>query len=68
MIGEASFYGVFVPWLAVLALGALFLTMALRRVLAKVGAYRWVWHPALFDLALFVVLLEVLSVATTSLR
>ena len=30
---------------------------ALRRVLARVGLYRLVWHPALFDLALFVVLL-----------
>ncbi|CAN5413465.1 DUF1656 domain-containing protein [soil metagenome] len=68
MIGEASFYGVYVPWLALLALAALFLTMALRRGLAAIGVYRWVWHPALFDLALYVVLLEVLSVATASLR
>ncbi|KAG1246737.1 hypothetical protein G6F65_020531 [Rhizopus arrhizus] len=30
---------------------------AVRRVLARVGLYRLVWHPALFDLALFVVLL-----------
>jgi hypothetical protein len=38
---------------AVIALVASFV---LRRVLSKVGAYRFVWHPALFDTALFVIL------------
>ena len=29
----------------------------LRRLLERTGAYRYVWHRALFDLALYVVLL-----------
>ena len=33
------------------------------RVLARAGFYRLVWHPALFDLALFVVLLYGTSLA-----
>ncbi|MFT3906145.1 MAG: DUF1656 domain-containing protein [Steroidobacteraceae bacterium] len=57
MIGETSFYGVFVPWLAILALGALLGLWLTRRALATVGFYRWVWHPALFDLALYALLL-----------
>lgn len=57
MIGEASFYGIYVPWLGLLALAALLGLLASRRLLAAVGFYRWVWHPALFDLALYAVLL-----------
>jgi len=57
MIGEASFYGIYLPWLGVLALAALFGLWASRRMLAAIGFYRWVWHPALFDLALYALLL-----------
>ncbi|WP_410012304.1 DUF1656 domain-containing protein [Sodalis sp. C49] len=57
MIGEASFYGLFFPWLMVLALAALGLFWAVRRLLAMGGFYRWVWHPALFDIAVYFLLL-----------
>jgi hypothetical protein len=67
MIGEASFYGLYLPWLMVLALGALLALWAVRRLLAAVGAYRWVWHPALFDMALYLLLLYALSRATAAL-
>jgi hypothetical protein len=67
MIGEASFYGLYLPWLMVLALGALLALWAVRRLLAAVGAYRWVWHPALFDMALYLLLLYALSRATVFL-
>jgi hypothetical protein len=61
MIGEVSLYGIFVPWLLLLALLALALSRGLSLVLARAGFYRLVWHPALFDLALFVLLLGALS-------
>jgi len=57
MIGEANFYGLYIPWLGLLALAALLGLWLTRRVLTALGVYRWVWHPALFDLALFVLLL-----------
>jgi hypothetical protein len=57
MIGEFNIYGIYLPWLLVLAALALVPTWILRQLLARVGAYRLVWHPALFDLALYVVLL-----------
>ena len=57
MIGEANFYGIYIPWLGLLALAALLGLWGLRRALAAVGFYRWVWHPALFDLALYALLL-----------
>jgi hypothetical protein len=57
MIGEISFYGVYVPILLLAALVALALARALGFVLARIGFYRLVWHPALFDFALFILVL-----------
>lgn len=67
MIGEFNLYGVYLPWLLVMAVLALALGWALRKVLATCGVYRLVWHPALFDLALFVLLLYGLNLALPTL-
>lgn len=61
---EVNFFGVQLPWLLLLAGGALPCSWATRRLLAAVGAYRWVWHPALFDLALYVLVLYALACLT----
>lgn len=57
MIGELNVYGVLVPSLMVWTAIAVAVTAVLRAGLRWVGLYRLVWHPALFDLALFVVIL-----------
>ncbi len=57
MIGEINVQGVFVAPLLVWVLVALALNALLRRVLASAGFYRLVWHRALFDASLYVVLL-----------
>lgn len=56
MIGEIDIDGVFLSSVLVSAVIALIASFVLRRLLARVGAYRLVWHPALFDTALFVIL------------
>lgn len=68
MIGELSFYGLYMPWLMPLALAALGLLWGLRRLLAATGLYRHIWHPALFDIALYVLLLYGLSRAAYLLQ
>lgn len=57
MTHEIDLYGVFVPDLLVWGLVAYGITVLLRRLLARIGAYRLVWHRALFDAALYVILL-----------
>lgn len=57
MTGEYNFYGLYFPWLLVCLFGALIVGWAGRKILAATGFYRWVWHPALFDFALFIVIL-----------
>ena len=61
MIGEASFYGLYVPWLMLLCGVTLGVQWGVHRALGALGVYRWVWHPALFDTALYVLLLYVVS-------
>ena len=68
MIGETSFYGLYLPWLMPLALAALGALWALRRLLAATDLYRHIWHPALFDVALYVLLLYGISQAAFFLQ
>ncbi|MEH0194396.1 DUF1656 domain-containing protein [Caulobacter sp. CCNWLY153] len=56
MTGEYNIDGVFLSSVLVSAVAALVAAFVLRRVLSWAGAYRFVWHPALFDTALFVIL------------
>ena len=60
MTGEVSLYGLYFPPLLLLALLAFALSRLCRQVLARSGFYRHVWHPALFDFSLFVIVLGAL--------
>jgi hypothetical protein len=66
MIGEVSIYGVYVPPLLLLVLPALLVARVIGSVLARCGFYRQVWHPALFDISLFVIVLGSLSFFTSN--
>lgn len=57
MIEEIDLFGVFLPSLFVWMILAFLATMLLRRLLSATGAYRFIWHRPLFDLALYVVTL-----------
>lgn len=67
MIGTTDVFGMYLPWLMPLAIAALALLWIARRILASFGAYRWIWHPALFDMALYVLMLYGLSSITALL-
>lgn len=56
MNGEINIYGVLFPPLLIWIGVALLLSAGLRRVLAALGVYRFVWHRPLFDLCLLVLL------------
>jgi hypothetical protein len=57
MYGEFSLYGVFIPTLLGLMLLAFVLQNGVRMLLLKAGAYRHIWHPPLFNLSLYVLVL-----------
>jgi len=60
MYGEFNLHGVFIPTLLLLMLAAWLLKNGLRWALQRSGAYRHIWHPSLFNLAAYLVLLGLL--------
>jgi protein AaeX len=68
VIGEFDIYGVYFPAFAVFAAIAFLLqVIVINRLLAAVGFYRLIWHRALFDFAVYVILLGVVTAAGASL-
>lgn len=67
MIGEMSIVGVFIPSLLIWAVIAFVLNVVLRRLLAVTGFYRLVWHRALFDAALYVIVFACVASVAASL-
>ena len=67
MIGEFDIYGVYFPAFAIFAAIALLLQVVIKRLLNAYSFYRLVWHRALFDLAIYVILLGVVTAASTSI-
>jgi protein AaeX len=67
VIGEFDIYGVYFPAFAVFAAIALLLQIVINRFLNANGFYRFVWHRALFDLAIYVILLGVVTAAGASI-
>ncbi|EGV30594.1 protein of unknown function DUF1656 [Thiorhodococcus drewsii AZ1] len=55
MIGEVDFFGVFLRSELVTSGVALVLTFGVNRLLIRLGVYRYFWHQALAEVALFVI-------------
>lgn len=64
MIGEINIYGVFFPPLLIWIGGGLILSIFVRRALAAIGFYRFVWHRPLFDFCLLVMLTGLINLLT----
>ena len=62
---EIDLFGVYVAPMSVMLVAAWLVTIGLRRVAARFGLLRHVWHPALFTLAIYLIALSliVLSLA-----
>jgi hypothetical protein len=67
MTGELDIYGVYLPIFVVVAAVAFLLQILLKRVLDACGLYRFLWHRALFDLAIYVILLGLVTAAAASI-
>jgi hypothetical protein len=67
VIGEFDIYGVYFPAFAVFAAIAFVLQLAIKWLLDASGLYRFFWHRALFDVAVYVILLAVVTAAATTI-
>lgn len=61
IVKEFALGGVLVPGLLVAMLLAFAASLVLRNIFARTGLHRLVWHPALFNLAVYVLLLWALA-------
>lgn len=67
MIGELDIGGIFLPTLLGIMAIAYVLFLGVHAVLNRLHFYRLVWHRALFNLALYTVLLSAVDVICRSL-
>ena len=55
---EVNLLGVYVAPISVMMVAAWFVTMVLRRVAGRFGLLAYVWHPALFVFAVYIIVLS----------
>lgn len=67
MIGELDVSGIFLPTLLVLMVVTYLLFLGVHSVLNRLHFYRLVWHRALFNVALYTVLLGAVDALCRSL-
>jgi protein AaeX len=56
--GEIDLFGVYVAPISLVMVAAWLITIALRRVASRFGLLRYVWHPALFVFAVYIIVLS----------
>jgi hypothetical protein len=61
MRGEFDIEGVFLSTVVATAVIAFVILWPLKKLFRRLGLYRLVWHPALFDAALFILLWAAIS-------
>ena len=55
---EINLFGVYVAPISVMMVAAWVVTIGFRRVAAQFGLARYVWHPAVFVFAVYVIVLS----------
>jgi hypothetical protein len=55
---EVDLFGVYLAPISVMMVGAWFVTVVLRRVAGRFGLLAYVWHPALFVFAVYIIVLS----------
>jgi hypothetical protein len=55
---DIDVFGVYVAPISIMMVGAWIITTVLRRLASRVGLLRYVWHPALFVFAVYIIVLS----------
>lgn len=65
---ELDIFGVYVAPIAVMIVVAYGILYVIRRLLARLGWLERVWHPGLFDFALYLIILSLLVLSVAKLN
>jgi protein AaeX len=63
-LSEISLFGLYVAPIAGMLVLAWLVVIVVRRLAVGTGALRYVWHPALFGLAVYVIVVSCLVLVT----
>jgi protein AaeX len=55
---DTNVFGVYVAPISIMMIGAWLITIVLRRVAGRWGLLQYVWHPALFVFAVYIIVLS----------
>jgi len=55
---DINLLGVYVAPISIMMIGAWVITIALHRAAGRWGLLRYVWHPALFTFAVYIIVLS----------
>ena len=55
---DINLFGVYVAPISIMMIGAWLITIVLRRIAGRSGLLGYVWHPALFVFAVYIIVLS----------
>ena len=65
---EIDILGVYVAPIVPLMIVAFLVTLVLRWAALALGLFRWIWHPALFELSVYLIVLTGVVVTAGALK
>ena len=65
---EIDLFGVYVAPIVPMMLLAFLVTLALRWIAVAAGLFRWIWHPALFEFSVYLIVLTAIVLAAGMLK
>lgn len=65
---ETNVFGVYVAPIVPMMIVALIITLALRWLALALGLFRWIWHPALFEFSVYLIVLTAVVVTAGALK
>jgi protein AaeX len=63
---EINLFGVYVAPISIILVVAWFLLLPVRRLANRFGLLRHVWHPALFEFAVYLIVVSIIVLAVAN--
>lgn len=65
---ETDLFGVYVAPISLMMIAAYAILFGLRKLATRLGWFEYIWHPGLFEVALYMIILSSIVLITASLH
>ena len=65
---ETDILGVYVAPIVPMMAAAFLVTLVLRFLALHLGLFRWIWHPALFELSVYLIVLSAVVLTAAAFK